>query len=446
MNFLTTIIMIGWIPVVLLIFKQFPAQRAIVISFLVAWMFLPEASYILPGIPDYTKMSATCYGILLATFIFDVGRFSSFRFSWLDLPWLLFCWSPIASSLTNGLGLYDGISAAVEQSMAWGGPYFLGRIYLNNLAGLRQLAIGIFIGGLIYVPFCLLELRIGPQLHQLLYGFTQTANWEQVIRYGGFRPMVFMQHGLMVGVWMMSATLIGIWFWKTGVIEEVWGIPIKWLVLALFITFILCKSTGAYVLLAIGVILLFTAKWLRTSFPVLLLTVVMCFYLYIAASGNFSGESVVDFVAQVINEDRAGSLDFRFQNEVLLSEKARQRVLFGWGGWGRARVYDEWGEDLTITDSLWIIVFGNNGLLGLVSLTASLLLPVIGFCLTYHAGSWSHRKIAPAATLTVLLTLYMLDSIVNAMVNPIFTLACGGISGLVLNALEARTTTNQQVA
>lgn len=434
---LTFLVMFGWIPTVVFLFMRFPAQRAVVISFITAWLFLPEAAFILPGIPDYTKMSATCYGILLATIIFDVGRFSSFRLGWLDLPMLIWCLCPIASSLTNGLGLYDGISAALDQTVTWGAPYFLGRIYLQNLSGLRQLVIGIFIGGLIYIPFCWTEIRIGPQLHQLIYGFSQTLNWDMAIRYGGYRPVIFMQTGLMVGVWMMSATLIGIWLWKSGIISQIWGIPISWLVGALLVTFVLCKSTGAYILLLLGIIFLFCAKWLRINFPVLLLSVCMCVYLYFAATGNFSSEALVKVTTQIVNEERAGSMDFRFQNEVLLSERARERPVFGWGGWGRSRIYNQAGEDISITDSLWIIAFGINGAVGLISLTAALLGPVVTFCaLICPARLWAHPKVAPAALIAILLALYMLDCILNAMVNPIFALAAGGLTGFVLKEMQ----------
>ena len=71
MNFIVYLVMFGWIPLVLYLFSQLPVQRALVISFIGAWLFLPQASFPLVGLPDLTKMSVTCYGILLATFIFD---------------------------------------------------------------------------------------------------------------------------------------------------------------------------------------------------------------------------------------------------------------------------------------------------------------------------------------------------------------------------------------
>ena len=244
--------------------------------------------------------------------------------------------------------------------------------------------------------------------------------------------MVFMEHGLMVGAWMTAAALIGVWLWKAGVINQIWGIRVRWLVAALLVTVVLVKSTGAWFLLAMGIIILFFAKWFRSSLLLLVLSVVICSYLYVGVTGTFSGDQIVSVVAEKINPDRAQSLEFRFDNEEILSDKARQRMIFGWGGWGRSRVYNERGEDISVTDSLWIIAFGAYGVVGVISLTASLLLPVIGFLIRYPASLWLNRKVAPAAALAVLVALYMLDCIVNSMLNPIYILTCGGIAGVAL--------------
>src|SRR6476469_5147949 len=108
---LVYLVMFGWIPFVFYLFIRFPPQRAVIISFIIAWLFLPLAKFPLPGLPDYTKMSATCYGILLAVIVYDAARLTSFRFGWLDIPMLIWCLCPIPSSVTNDLGLYDGVSS-----------------------------------------------------------------------------------------------------------------------------------------------------------------------------------------------------------------------------------------------------------------------------------------------------------------------------------------------
>lgn len=432
MNPLVYLVMYGWILAVLYLFNRLSARQALVVSFITAWLFLPEAKFPLPGLPDYTKMTATCYGVLLATIVFDAKRFTSFQPGWLDLPMLVWCICPFASSMSNDLGWYDGVTAVIAQTAVWGVPYYLGRVYLNDLDGLRKLAIGIFTGGLIYIPFCLLEIRISPQLHRIIYGFHAREDFSQTIRYGGFRPTVFMEHGLMVGAWMIAAALIGVWLWKAGAIRQLWDIPVKWLVAALLVTSVLVKSTGALILLGIGIVILFVAKWFRTAFTLLLLTGAISLYLYLAVTGTFVADQIASSMSGVLPQDRVASLEFRFNNEELLSEKARERIIFGWGGWGRNRVFDEWGEDISVTDSLWIIAFGSYGTVGVISFTASLLLPVLVFLQRYPASLWLNRRVAPAAALAVLLALYTLDCFLNAMINPIYTLACGGIAGLVL--------------
>ncbi|MDJ0571652.1 MAG: O-antigen ligase domain-containing protein [Pleurocapsa sp. MO_192.B19] len=439
------VVILAWIPFVFHVFKRFPPQKAVIISFIVAWLFLPQrVAFALPLIPNYERLSATCYGILLTTFFYDAKRFRSFKFGWLDWPMTIWCLCAFASSISNGLGVYDGLSASLARIVAYGVPYFIGRIYLNNLEGMRQLAIGIFLGGLVYIPFCLLEVAISPQLHRMVYGYHGIVQFSQSIRYGGFRPNVFMQHGLSVGMWMMAATLIGIWLWQANVIDKICGFPIVWFVPVLFVTFVLVKSTGAYIYLLYGIVILFAAKWLRTAMPLLVLIVMISSYILMGATGSLTGErsdKIVAITQDITSPDRAQSLEFRLDNEELLGEKARQRAILGWGGWNRNRVfdYDYLGElvDITTTDSLWIIAFGVNGVIGLFAVFGSSLLPAFSFFwFRYPAHSWSNPKVAPAAMLATITTLYMLDCTLNNQPNPVFTLASGGIAGLVLSPLD----------
>jgi len=434
---LIPVVMFGSIPVIFYLFIRFPAQRAVIISFVVAWLFLPQVSYPIPILPPLTKISTACYGILLATIIYDTERITTFKPGWLDIPMVIWCLCPIVSQVSNG---GSPISPTFLQIVSWGAPYFLGRLYLGSLDGLRQMAIGIFAGGLAYIPFTLIEGVRGPILHQMVYGISAFEDWGQARRMGGWRPVVFMQHGLMVGVWMMTAALIGIWMWQTGALKKFQGRNIKTLVIVLTISFFLCRSTGAYSLFGIGLLILFCAKWFRTSLPLLLIIGYVAFYLYIAASGQFASKDVIDFITQMFGQERSDSLKFRFDMEEILGEKARQRFLFGWGDAGGNRVYNQYGKDISVTDSLWIIAFGLYGAVGLASLFSSLLLPVVAFCMKYPARTWSNPKVAPAAALGVALTMYVFDCVLNAMTNPIFAVIAGGISGLVLKAPESLKT------
>jgi hypothetical protein len=62
----------------------------------------------------------------------------------------------------------------------------------------------------------------------------------------------------------------------------------------------------------------------------------------------------------------------------------------------------------------------------------ALLLPVLAFALLrYPPNTWGHPQVLPAAVLAIGLVLYVMDCLVNSMVNPIYTLIAGGIAGLV---------------
>ena len=437
MTFLIPLTLFGWIPVVLFLYHHLPPQRALIISFITAFLFLPVYDYAIPGLPMYNKMSATCYATLVAVIFYDSDCFKAFRPSLVDIPMVLWCSAPFIASVTNGLGPYDGFRSASGNIAVWAVPYFLGRVYLNDLSGLRQLAIGIFAGGLLYAPLCLFEFKMSPILHAKIYGIASSrGSLIQEVRKGGFRPTVFNVHGLSVAIWMMAATLIGFWLWRSGSLKSFWNISIKWLVFLLVFILVLIQSFGALMYFVIAAFVLSTAKKLRVPILTLLLICMISSYLYVATTGNFNGDRITTFLSNTVNPDRAGSLEYRFDQEKLLVAKARQRMIFGWAGKGRNRVYDEWGMDIAITDSWWVIVFGTSGIFGLVSGTMVVLLPATLFSLYYPTSTWKHPRIAPAAAIALVLVCYMIDNLVNAMTVPIFVLAAGGLSGLMATLLE----------
>ncbi|MGB3239554.1 MAG: hypothetical protein WBB29_14750 [Geitlerinemataceae cyanobacterium] len=434
-----------WLPIVFYFFTRYPVRTAVIVSFIGGLLFLPERTFFaLPLIPDYKGMIATCYGIVLALIVYDSQGLSKLQLTWIDAPMVIWCICPIISSLTNGLGAYDGVNTALEQTAIWGLPYFLGRLYLNSLSGMRELALNILRGGLIYVPLCLYEGRFSPQLHLKVYGFfAHSSGLRQAMRYGGYRPNVFMEHGLMVGMWMMTVALVCIWLSKAKALDKVWGFSLGGLNWVFFLVFLWCRSTGAYIYMIYGLLVMFCAKSVKTTLPLLLLIVGMSYYLYSGAVGTFDGDSITQVITERFNADRAQSLQFRFDNEEILAEKAREKMLFGWAGWGRNRVYDyNWEgvlEDTTTVDSMWILAFGTNGVIGLASVTGSLLLPVLGFSFRYPARLWFKPQIASAAVLAICTTLFMLDSVLNNMYNPVFTLISGGLSGLATQPTESLT-------
>ena len=440
-NLFVPIALFGWLPLVTWLFSKIKPYQAAALAFVAAWMFLPVASIPFKGLPDYTKVTATCVGIFFAAWKFDRERLLQFRFETVDIPMLLWCLCPILSSVVNGLGVYDGVSSAMYQSFTWGLPYFVGRVYFSDLKGINTLAIAIFVGGLVYVPFCLEEMAMSPQLHRLVYGFHQHS-FLQTMRGNGYRPMVFMQHGLMVAMWMVSALLIGLWLAYSGVLPEGFSrlprigkifakISLPLLLVALLVTTVLMKSTGAFVLFLIGMLTLYLSNKFKTALLVWLLICIPPVYMVARSTGWWTGEGLSNAISQKFSAERGQSLQFRFDNEKILVDKALDGSLFGWGGWNRSRVFDDEGKDISVTDGLWIITLGTRGIFGLVVLTTVVLLPVLLLLHRSTADQWNRREYAAIAAMCILLSLYMIDNLLNSMINPIFMLFNGGICALL---------------
>jgi hypothetical protein len=432
LNNLVPITLYGWIPVTVILFAIFPPRRAVLISFIGAWLFLPMAQYDLPLIPNYGKMTATCVGTLLGAVIFDSARVFSFRPRWLDLPVVIWCLAPFGASVVNGLGAFDGLSAALTQTIAWGLPYLIGRLYFTDLAAARELALALLIGGLIYVPFCLYEIRFSPQLHRIVYGYHQHSFLQQ-FRLGGYRPMVFMQHGLMVGMWMTTACLSGLWLRLSGAVPRLWGINLWWFLVLLLATTVFCRSTGALAILLIGVMMLLSIQWMRTSIVVMALLIAPPAYMIMQMTSPWGGEPLVTIINQTIGSSRGHSLGYRLWKEQYFVQHALKQPILGWGGWGRMNPPNphKASRGPLKIDGMWYVALGTTGLVGLAGFTGTILLPAAMLAYRARPRRWASPQLAGAGALAVILMLYMIDNLLNAMINPIYMLAAGGLITMV---------------
>jgi hypothetical protein len=436
-NIMVPIAMFGWIPVVMLLFKRFEARLAASIAFVAGWMFLPVAAFKLPALPDYTKTTATCVGILAGAWLFDKERFSGFQFNPADIPMVLWCTAPFLSSVANGLGAYDGLSQAMYQSITWGLPYYIARIYYSDLDAMKILALAVFIGGIVYIPFCWFEMIMSPQLHRMTYGFHQHDFLQTLRDGGGFRPMVYMDHGLMTSMWMVLGVFLGTWLLYIGELpKKIMTVPTIYLLGMLLLTTIMMQSVGAIVLLFIGLLVLFLSTRMKSSVLVMVMLFLPHLYIVTRTTGTWDGRNLSDFVAEKFSAKRAQSLQFRFDNEAILIDKARQGTLFGWGGFGRSRVYDDKGKDISVADGLWIITLGQNGVYGLFAMVIAVQWPVMLFLLRIKAVEWKSREWASPAVMAIFLAIYMIDSLMNAMINPLYMLFAGGLTGMMLKTPE----------
>ncbi len=404
-------------------------------SYALGWCFLPNASFEIPGLPDYTKSFATMIGVLLGLSLFSPSSFLRFRPSFLDLPVAVFCTVPFVSSMTNGLGEYDGLSAILHNIIVYGFPYLIGRCTFSGHEEIRDLIQAVLVCGLLYVPLCLWEVRMSPQLHTKLYGFHQHI-FSQTRRMGGWRPVVFMQHGLQVALWMCGSLLLYYARWQSRDGKSILKIPVTWAFFAMLVTFLLLKSAGAYFLAILGFAILFWVHRLRKPWPLMLIPALVVFYIVGRSTEYYTGRGIARIARDYLGEAREGSITTRLDNEDRLIAKAKQQWLFGWGGWGRNRIANEVGKDITITDGLWIIIFGINGVVGLASCYTMLL---AGPCAVALLSSNHWRSLSPIdgahlAGLSTICSLSAVDSLPNAVVLPIFTVSLGGLVAIATSS------------
>ncbi|HQX50571.1 MAG TPA: hypothetical protein PLR25_11715 [Planctomycetaceae bacterium] len=425
MSFMVPLMLFGWPLLTVLLFSAFKPRAAVLISFIGAWLFLPMAEYSIPGLPDYTKVSAATLGILAGTLFFEPSRLFRFRPHWIDVPVIVYCLWSATSSFATGIGLWDAISAIVSEAIGWGLPYFIGRIYFTDLNAFRELAVGIVVGGLIYVPLCLIEIRLSPQLHTWVYGFHQHM-FAQSIRFGGFRPTVFMQHGLAVAMWMINATLLAMWLRATGAVRRLGGLPLELFVLVMLITCVLCKSTGALALMLLGFAALVVARLHNRSWPLYVLTAIAPLWMIGRTFDWFNGQFVSDLFVGVSSE-RAASFSIRLNQENEILKTALQHPIFGGSRWFPDGA-----------DQLWLLCFRNFGAVGLAALTSVFLLPGLVLCHRLTFTKLSHPDWAPVTGMILIVVLYMIDNLANSMMNPVFTMTAGALGTAIAAQIGQR--------
>lgn len=416
MSFMVPLALFGWPIVAISLFLILSPRRAVIASYVGGWLFLPiTVGYEILGLPDYTKVVATIIGVAIGIVLFDGKRILSFQVHRIDSAVIVFCLWGATSSFSTGKGAWDAFSAILENSILWGFPYVVGRIYFRDLGSFRDLALGIVIGGLIYVPLCLIEVRMSPQLHSWIYGYHQ-HQFEQSIRFGGYRPTVFMQHGLAVAMWMVNATALAIWLQVNGTLRRYPMLLVTGMSVTLLVTTVLCKSTGALTLMIVGLAAVFAASLVQKPWPLLVLIMISPLWMTCRTLDLINGQIVYDLFS-LISEERAQSFQIRLDQEEEIRQIALQTPIFGGSRW--------WPNG---ADQLWLIYFRNFGIVGIATFTAIFLVPgwILLRRIPFH--QLCQPEWAPVAGMILIVVLYTIDNLLNGLVNPIFTVVAGALS------------------
>ncbi len=434
MNFNVQIALYGAPFIVFFFFATLPVRPAILISVFGSWLFLPMATFSVAGLPDISKTSVLAGSIFLASLFFHLSSYASLRVTWLDLPMCVWLLSPLPPAILNNFGVYQGFSNVLAAILTWGLPYLIGRVFFCDREAILELAVGLCIAAVVYVPFVVFEMRMSPQLHTWVYGYHQHS-FGQSKKWDGWRPTVFMQHGLAVSIFLSTAALSAIWLWRTGAISRLMGAPIGLLATTLFFVAVACKSSYAILLLFTGTGGLLVSKLLNTRMILALIVLFPPVYIAARTVGDWDGQLIRDASA-LMGGDQARSLGVRLDSETQLWRWIQGNQVFGRGDITKVRsesralgIFNKF-----IPDALWIIALGKNGWVGVFGLYCSLLLPVAAYLLRYGpADLFSKRNAGATASATVLL-LHSMDNLQNAMVGPVFSMIAGGLVGVSMFA------------
>jgi len=428
-----------WPLIAIKLYKTKSIQEATLWTIIGGFMCLAVKTEVdLPMIPAIGKHTMPVVSALMGCILIKKRRISYLKGQGgIKYLLILFIVTPFITATFNGdaiivgdrfirsFNYYDGLSATINQFLIIV-PFFIGRQFFKTYDDHLLMFRFLVIAGLIYTVPMLYEIRLSPQLHTIFYGYFPHS-FAQQVRAGGFRPVVFMGHGLLVGFFTFIVLLSVVALWEIKIkIRQFSPSRVSYYVL---IVLVLCKSKAA---LLYGLLAFFMIK--KTAYKTqmriaVLMVIIALSYPSLSIIKVFPHESITQLATDVMGEQRSQSLKFRFDNENVLLSHARERLLFGWGGWGRNRVYSEvTGRDITVTDGRWIITFGQFGLFGFMAEFGLLAITVFRANKAVRLVKRKSEQTLLAAH-ALLVGIVMIDQLPNASLAPWLWLLTGILLG-----------------
>ncbi len=330
-----------------------------------------------------------------------------------------------------GLRLYDAFSAMMATALQFV-PFLLARKVLSSSEGFRLILITIAIAAAAYAFLALYEVRMSPQINQMVYGFFPHSFAQHWRGGGGWRPIVFLEHGLRLSLFFALAVISAAVMIKVeeGKTRTLWVFMMLWLFFAL----IMSKSLGA---LLIAIVVLGAHFMLPKRGQILFIfgiTVCILLYPIVRTAGILPYEQLLS----VVSDERANSLNYRLNAEQLFLDKANERPIFGWGGWGRSRIYLETGRDVLSPDGAWVIQLGLGGWLKYLSFFG-----LLSYGLLRTFLQRGQKSDTLTIGLALVLTGNLIDLIPNSGMTPVTLILAGALCGrLEYKKNAAATETN----
>ena len=390
---MATMVLLLWPAITIALFASLGPARGLIWSVAVGYLFLPEGHVAFrPPIVRYDKPFVLAFSPFLATLIYfgkayypdyrDVNR--ALGKMLLILMLMLVVVVPIGTFVTNPETLFNGpvvrpgliindLLADMAELLIRFTPLLLAARLLVKPEHHRHLLIAILVLGFVYSFLTLFERRMAPQLNLWIYGYFP-HNWLQHVRGGGYRPLVFLRHGLWLGFFLLTVFIAALALSRDKEVKLRALLPFfaLWMLAVVFLS----RNLGVVMLALVFAPVLLLLSFRMHVRIAAVLACVLLIYPSVHDAMDVPMSRFLDFVS-TISEKRVQSFQTRLDNETELLERAKEKPVFGWGGWGRMLVINEEGRDRSLVDGLWIRQIGRHGWTGYIAFFGVLALPCV---------------------------------------------------------------------
>jgi hypothetical protein len=451
-------VLAAWVGLTTGLFWKRPGRDAALLALFGGWALLPTGVYpaavcadpvgsggsmhalAVPTSLVINKALAIGLGCLVGVVLFDWPAVQRLRPTRLDAPILAWCLTPMASTVANRLPIAGGLAQTRYLVLAWGVPYALGRIYLGSPEALRRMGLALVLAGIVSVPLGVLEFVAGPFLYSSAYGRHPYLK-EGAERLAGHRPLLFLEHGNQLGVWIAVSTVAAAWLWWSGRMASVARLPGRAVAAGLLTAGLAFQSHEALgVTLAVLALLPFSSTPDRSRTPrqwspkrrasaavgAAVLALAVAGSVAVAAAGDPGGSGLRGKVRGLFHGIGKSSFTWRLaRSQENLPRIAERPVL----GWGRA----DWSAGAggtffnPVNLGLWLLVSGMFGAVGLIAAGATLLVPVAEVLRRLPIAAWTAPGSAAVALAAVLLVVVAFDALFNSVVLLPLLAGAGGI-------------------
>jgi hypothetical protein len=437
-NWFAYVALLAWPLVAIVLYRNLSLSKATIWTIVGGYLLLPVGAAIkIEMIPPFDKSSIPSLAALVCCATFSRRLIKPWNgFGVPELLILLLIVSRFITSILNNdalvfgssvlpaLDAYDGMSAAFAGIIALI-PFILGRNILRNDFDIKALIYILSLAGVVYSIPILFEVRMSPQLHIWIYGYYPHDMFGQSFREGGFRPVVFLGHGLLVAFLIATSLGAATALWRIR--YKIYYFSAFGVTLYLAAIVILCKTLSA---LIYGLFLVATIRFLSPRMQALIAILLVATALTYPMMRNLDlvPTKLLVEVAGSVNEDRASSFETRFDWEGKLLQRASERLWFGWGRFGRSRIFTESGRDVTLSDGYWVIAIGQFGFVGFLAEFGLLFYAVLRLATVLKLEQGFEAKLL-LATLSLILAINVIDLLPNASLKPWTWLLAGAALG-----------------